>query len=265
MEKANVRVPLGIALLLNEIVNKLLYEVVEVNGKQELKNRSLPFRLLYRLNRNTAALAKDAQRFEELKQECVARYGTISEDLSHIEFTEENKKAYTEAMNNILETPVDHSIIPLDIDDIDKVTANMIINPESMRLFIAYMTDDIDYLNDLSNPLIVKAPEPVKVEASINGEPLIKKEELVKEEKETKEDVICMIEEAPEKPALKKTAKKTTTKKSSEASTLEEKKPAKKASTKKVSESTEAKEEPVKKTSKKTSSTKKTVKKVEEA
>ena len=218
MEKSNVTVPLGMSLLLNEICNKLLYEVVEVDGKREVKNRSLPFRLLYRLNRNTAALAKDAQRFEELKQECLIRYGKLSEDLTQVNFTEEGQKNYQAAMQAILDTPVEHNIVTLDVEDIDKITDNIIINPESMRLFIAYMTDDEEYLADLANPIVVKTPEAVSVQASLNGEPLVKKpvEEVKEEASEAPAPVIeePVVEEKPKKTAKKSTTtKKKTTKK----------------------------------------------------
>ncbi len=228
MEKANVRIPLGMSLLLNEIINKLLYEVVEVDGKQEVRNRSLPFRLLYRLNRNSAALAKDAQQFAELKQQCLIRYGQLSEDLSQVNFTEEGQKAYTAAMQDILEIPVEHSIVVLDVEDIDKITDHIIINPESMRLFIAYMTDDEEYLADLNNPITVKAPESVVIgDITMNGEILVKKPA-----EDVKEEVIeaPVVEEAP-KP------KKTSTKKASTIKTSTAKKTAtttKKTTTKKT-------------------------------
>ena len=233
MEKANVRIPLGMSLLLNEIINKLLYEVVEVDGKQEVRNRSLPFRLLYRLNRNSAALAKDAQQFAELKQQCLIRYGQLSEDLSQVNFTEEGQKAYTAAMQDILEIPVEHNIVVLDVEDIDKITDHIIINPESMRLFIAYMTDDEDYLADLNNPITVKAPESVVIgDVTMNGETLVKKPvEPVKEE--------VVEEPVVEAPKPKKApAKKTSTTKTSTAkkTTTTAKKTTTKKTTKKATE-----------------------------
>lgn len=252
MNKTNVKIPLGMALLLNEIVNKLLYEEVEVNGKRELKNRSdIPFRLLYRLNRNTASLSRDAQKFEEIKQQYLLKYGTLSEDLSQITFTEENRNLYSTAINDLLESPINHNIVLLDPDDLDKLTFNVVINPESMRLFIAYMTDDEDYLADLANPFTFNAPEAVNISSNVNGSRVESSSNTSSEpSNETAVDEAATVTEAVT--IVTKEAPVTDTEKVE--TPVEEVKPKRTRTTKKVSEDAEVKP---KKTTKAASTTKK--------
>lgn len=266
MDKTNVNIPLGMALLLNEIINRLLYEEVEVDGKRELKNRSgIPFRLLYRLNRNSASLARDAQRFEEIKQQYMLKYGTLSEDLSQITFTEENRNLYSTAINNLLDSPINHNIVLLDPDDLDKLTFNVVINPESMRLFIAYMTDDEEYLADLANPFTFNAPEAVSISSNVNGNRVESSSSTSSEpSNETAVDEVAttVTEEAPvtntdkvEAPVEEVKPKRTrTTKKVSEDAEVKPKRTTKATSTTKKASATEKKSSTTS-TTKKTSST----------
>lgn len=265
MEKTDVKVPLGIALLLNEIVNKLLYVEVEVDGKKEVRNRGdLPFRLLYRLNRNAAALSRDLQLFNDHKTQITARCSTIvNTDSGDVQVVLDPEKAsmYHEDMNALLESPVKHNIVLLEPEDIDKITANIVINPESMRIFIAYMTDDKDFLDDLSNPFKVTLPK--REETIAENIPSVKVEEENVSTAELRSDdslekvdgKVETAEVTPKKATRKRTSKKpdvaVEVKVDSEIEIKEEVKPSTKKTTSTSKKSTSTVKKPVEKSSEK--------------
>lgn len=140
METANVKIPFGLAVVLSEVVELLLH-AVDANGK--VVPRKLPFRLHYRLNRNKTALDRDVKFFTEKKMYLLAKYGTITEDGKNVEIKDPEKlKKYTEEVNALIETPVSHNIITMEMEDLDKVTDEVAIPSEAMKLFIGYMTND---------------------------------------------------------------------------------------------------------------------------
>ena len=144
VDNETITMTLAIALALDEICQKLMYSVVEKDGKKVVVDRELPFRLRYRLNRNRTLLSKDVELFNKRKALLFAQYGEPTEDGEDVVINnEENLAKYKEAMSDLLDKEVSHTFFTLSPEDLDMVKdSDILISPEAMSVFIAYMTDD---------------------------------------------------------------------------------------------------------------------------
>ena len=144
VDNETITMTLAIALALDEICQKLMYSVVEKEGKKVVVDRELPFRLRYRLNRNRTLLSKDVEFFTKRKALLFAQYGEPTEDGENVVINnEENLAKYKEAMSDLLDKEVSHTFFTLSPEDLDMVKdSDILISPEAMSVFIAYMTDD---------------------------------------------------------------------------------------------------------------------------
>ena len=144
VDNETITMTLAIALALDEICQKLMYSVVEKDGKKVVVDRELPFRLRYRLNRNRTLLSKDVEFFNKIKALLFAQYGEPTEDGENVVINnEENLAKYKEAMSDLLDKEVSHTFFTLSPEDLDMVKdSDILISPEAMSVFIAYMTDD---------------------------------------------------------------------------------------------------------------------------
>ena len=140
----SITMTLAIALALDEICQKLMYSVVEKDGQKVVVDRELPFRLRYRLSRNRTLLSKDVELFNKRKALLFAQYGEPTEDGENVTITnEENLEKYKQAMSDLLDKEVTHTFFTLAPEDLDLVKdSDILISPEAMSVFIAYMTDD---------------------------------------------------------------------------------------------------------------------------
>ena len=144
IDNETITMTLAIALALDEICQKLMYSVVEKDGKKVVVDRELPFRLRYRLSRNRTLLSKDVELFNKRKALLFAQYGEPTEDGENVVINnEENLAKYKEAMSDLLDKEVSHTFFTLSPEDLDMVKdSDILISPEAMSVFIAYMTDD---------------------------------------------------------------------------------------------------------------------------
>ena len=144
VDNETITMSLAIALALDEICQKLMYSVVEKDGKKVVVDRELPFRLRYRLNRNRTLLSKDVEFFTKRKALLFAQYGEPTEDGENVVINnEENLAKYKKAMSDLLDKEVSHTFFTLSPEDLDMVKdSDILISPEAMSVFIAYMTDD---------------------------------------------------------------------------------------------------------------------------
>ena len=144
VDNETITMTLAIALALDEICQKLMYSVVEQDGKKVVVDRERPFRLRYRLNRNRTLLSKDVELFNKRKALLFAQYGEPTEDGEDVVINnEENLAKYKEAMSDLLDKEVSHTFFTLSPEDLDMVKdSDILISPEAMSVFIAYMTDD---------------------------------------------------------------------------------------------------------------------------
>ena len=140
----SITMTLAIALALDEICQKLMYSVVEKDGQKVVVDRELPFRLRYRLSRNRTLLSKDVELFNKRKALLFAQYGEPTEDGENVTITnEENLEKYKQAMSDLLDKEVTHTFFTLSPEDLDLVKdSDILISPEAMSVFVAYMTDD---------------------------------------------------------------------------------------------------------------------------
>lgn len=247
MDKVNVTMPLSASIVLNDVINILLYaKKTTSDGKEYIVDRELPFKLRYRLNKNRLLFQKDAEFFNQQRLFALAKYGTPTADGQNVTLaTDEAKEKFKDELGKILQTPVTHDVVKLSPEDIDLVEdPDIAVSPDAMGLFIGYMTDDPELQQDLNTPITLrikediapapKAKETPKTEEAPAVEPV---EEIPVVEPEKVAPAESVVEEKPA-PKKRTTTKKTTTKKSEDTPATEE--------------------TPKKTTAKKTSTTKKT-------
>ena len=195
VDNETITMTLAIALALDEICQKLMYSVVEKDGKKVVVDRELPFRLRYRLNRNRTLLSKDVEFFNKRKALLFAQYGEPTEDGENVVINnEENLAKYKEAMSNLLDKEVSHTFFTLSPEDLDMVKdSDILISPEAMSVFIAYMTDDEEVKKSFRTVVNIVPP---------------KEEEVTKEAEAPKATEEVKAETEQPTPAKKTTPKK---------------------------------------------------------
>ena len=209
MNTEQIEITLGVSLILRDVINELLYcRKTTPEGKEYIADRELPFRLRYRLNKNRLLFEKDASEFQDRRLFALAKYGEASEDGKSVVINDPQKQElFKQEVTALLDIPVTHNIVKLEPNDIELVTDTDInIAPDAMGLFIGYMTNDPDLINDLNTKInVVITPPPA---------PEQPKETTEETTPEVKEEV--KEEEAP-KPKTRKPRAKKTTKKVEEA------------------------------------------------
>lgn len=153
-----VEMPLGMSIVLYDIIGQILNEEKEVDGKKISIPRNLPLKLSYKLNRCRNILERDYKQFEEKRVFYIGKYGKTSEDGSVFEVAPEYKEAYESSIDALLETEVSHSINKLEPADFEALTNDVKISmPESlMKLLLAYLVEDEDYIKDIGAPINFK-------------------------------------------------------------------------------------------------------------
>ena len=191
----SITMTLAIALALDEICQKLMYSVVEKDGQKVVVDRELPFRLRYRLSRNRTLLSKDVELFNKRKALLFAQYGEPTEDGEDVVINnEENLAKYKEAMSDLLDKEVSHTFFTLSPEDLDMVKdSDILISPEAMSVFIAYMTDDEEVKKSFRTVVNIVPP---------------KEEEVTKEAEAPKATEEVKAETEQPTPAKKTTPKK---------------------------------------------------------
>ena len=182
VDNETITMTLAIALALDEICQKLMYSVVEQDGKKVVVDRELPFRLRYRLNRNRTLLSKDVELFNKRKALLFAQYGEPTEDGENVTITnEENLEKYKQAMSDLLDKEVTHTFFTLAPEDLDLVKdSDILISPEAMSVFVAYMTDDQEIRESFRTVVNIVPPKEETSTTEPKEEPKI--EEAPKEE-----------------------------------------------------------------------------------
>ena len=219
----NVKMTLGTALVLSEMVNMLLTKkITDSDGKERLIDREIPFRLKYRLTRNKATLDKDVAKFNEFRLLALAKYGEPTEDGQNVVINDPQKmQEFMAVLMEYLKIEVEHSVQKLDPKDFDEITDVISVPEDSIKVLLGYLVEDKEFLEDIATeikftphkaeetkPIEEKAEEPKTVEEKVE-KPV---EEKVEETKAVEEKIETPVEEKVEK-TPKKTTKKTTTKK----------------------------------------------------
>lgn len=201
---------LAIALALDEICQKLMYSVVEKDGQKVVVDRELPFRLRYRLSRNRTLLSKDVELFNKRKALLFAQYGEPTEDGENVTITnEENLEKYKQAMSDLLDKEVTHTFFTLAPEDLDLVKdSDILISPEAMSVFVAYMTDDQEIRESFRTVVNIVPPKEETSTTEPKEEPKVEevsKEEPKEEIVEPKKKTASTAPKKPRAPRKKKT------------------------------------------------------------
>ena len=200
----------AIALALDEICQKLMYSVVEKDGQKVVVDRELPFRLRYRLSRNRTLLSKDVELFNKRKALLFAQYGEPTEDGENVTITnEENLEKYKQAMSDLLDKEVTHTFFTLAPEDLDLVKdSDILISPEAMSVFVAYMTDDQEIRESFRTVVNIVPPKEETKAEEVKEEPKVEevsKEEPKEEIVEPKKKTASTAPKKPRAPRKKKT------------------------------------------------------------
>lgn len=166
----------SIALILDDCINKILYD-------EEGNERTLPFKLKYKINKNKSLISKDVSDFEKIKMQLIAIYGEPTADGKEVVVKDPNKvDAFMKAINLLLLQEIEHSITKIEEEDLSSLTMNINIPYPKLEIFQAYMCDEPELLKELTTGARFNIDLPVVPE---NFEEEIKEEEI-KEEVVTK-------------------------------------------------------------------------------
>ena len=166
----------SIALILDDCINKILYD-------EEGNERTLPFKLKYKINKNKSLISKDVSDFEKIKMQLIAIYGEPTADGKEVVVKDPNKvDAFMKAINLLLLQEIDHSITKIEEEDLSTLTMNINIPYPKLEIFQAYMCDEPELLKELTTGAKFNIDLPIVPE---NFEEEIK-EEKIKEEVVTK-------------------------------------------------------------------------------
>ena len=206
----SITMTLAIALALDEICQKLMYSVVEKDGQKVVVDRELPFRLRYRLSRNRTLLSKDVELFNKRKALLFAQYGEPTEDGENVTISnEENLEKYKQAMSDLLDKEVTHTFFTLAPEDLDLVKdSDILISPEAMSVFVAYMTDDQEIRESFRTVVNIVPPKEETKAEEVKEEPKVEevsKEEPKEEIVEPKKKTASTAPKKPRAPRKKKT------------------------------------------------------------
>lgn len=192
MNSEQIEITMGISLILRDIINELLYaRKTTPDGREYVVDRELPFRLRYRLNKNRLIFEKDAKEFQDRRLFALAKYGEPTEDGKNVVINDPQKQElFKQEISQIIDTPVTHTIVRLEPEDIELVSDTDInIAPDAMGLFIGYMTNDPELQKDLDTKINIRLNPPKSAETpaetpkveedapTVNGEPPVIEEE----------------------------------------------------------------------------------------
>jgi len=173
METNSMSVVYGITLY--RIIDRILY----VSGSEGVENpveRDLAFNVKYKLQRNLDILLSDYLYYQKQRTELIKKYGeTDDKDDSRIIVKPENKDAFTKELVESINKEVTHNFKKLTPEEVNSIKGDIDITTNEMNIFIAYLVEDPELVNDLKSSL----------------------EETFKSDKDT-EDTETEIEEIPQ-------------------------------------------------------------------
>ena len=146
MDQNEVKMSVKVSLVLNEILDMMLYD-------ENRNQRKLPFRLISKLVRNKAMLEKDEKEFYAYKSLLISRYGEEKEN--GYEITDPEKlKLYEKDIMDALDTEVSHNVLKIKLEELDKMTAELDIAKEAIIVLQQFLVDDDEFINDLNTSII---------------------------------------------------------------------------------------------------------------
>ena len=148
MEQNEVKMSVKVSLVLNEILDIMLYD-------EDRNQRKLPFRLVSKLVRNKAILEKDEREFYAYKSLLISRYGEAKDD--RYEITDPEKlKLYEKDIMEALDVEVSHNVLKIKLEELDKMTAKLDISKDAIVVLQQFLVDDAEFIKDLEAEIIFK-------------------------------------------------------------------------------------------------------------
>ena len=145
------------SLILDRVCNEILYEnKTNPDGSVSRVERSLPFKIKYRLTKNLAYIEKDVYNFEKFKTRLIATYGSLVDEngTQQVKVVDpEKKKLFINSLNKLLATEVTHSITRIDPLDIDCLTHETSLDHSAIKLFIGFMCDEPELIKELNTEI----------------------------------------------------------------------------------------------------------------
>lgn len=143
-----IELTIGMILRLKKVCDDILFER-DVNGL--VRERSLPFRLKYRLGKNMTHIDKYTSSFMQNQLYFKATFGTENPETHEVELDEEGKKKFEQAIRLLLGTKVTINVTVLEPEDIELLTHNTSATIEDIRIFTAFMMNEPEFFEDINS------------------------------------------------------------------------------------------------------------------
>ena len=140
----SIKMTISASIALYETIDKFLYD----ENKAE---RKVPFSVKYKLLRDKDIVEKDVLFFNETRNGLIRRYG--SEDEGGVcKVLDENVNIYREDVSKLLLTEIDHKFYKLTTDEVLQIS-NVDVPMENLRLFLACLVDDPDFVSEMNKKI----------------------------------------------------------------------------------------------------------------
>ena len=143
-----VELTIGMVLRLKRVCDDILFEKTASGIVME---RNLPFRLKYRLGKNMTYIDKYSASFMQNQLYFRATFGTENPETHEIEFDEEGKKKFEQAIRLLLGTKVTINVTTLEPEDIELLTHSAAATVEDIRIFTAFMMSEPEFFKDIDS------------------------------------------------------------------------------------------------------------------
>ena len=140
----SIKMTISASIALYETIDKFLYDENKVE-------RKVPFSVKYKLLRDKDIVEKDVLFFNETRNSLIRRYG--SEDEGGVyKVLDENVNIYREDVSKLLLTEIDHKFYKLTTDEVLQIS-NVDVPMENLRLFLACLVDDPDFVSEMNKKI----------------------------------------------------------------------------------------------------------------
>lgn len=150
----NNNIPILYSIALYKVVEKILF-VGEIGGDKKPEERELPFNVKYKLQRNLDMLLKDYAFYESERTRLIQQFGVEKDD--KLVVPPEKNQEFKEELTKAIKIEVEHSFKRLTPEEVDNIKGDIGVSCEEMNLFIAYMVEDEELVNDLKSDIEIES------------------------------------------------------------------------------------------------------------
>lgn len=154
------KMTLGASIILNRVLNAILFEQPKEGSTTEPVERNLPFSLKYKLQRAKSLVEKDCIFFDKERESLIKKLGVESEDHTTIQIPDDKLEEYKKTLMEMVQLEVTHEFLKIKPEDVENIDVEG-ISTEEVGLFMALLIDDEALVEDLKKPI-----EMPKVDAS---------------------------------------------------------------------------------------------------